>query len=398
VGKGTLIEKLKAEFPQAFGFSVSHTTRAPRPGEEDGVHYNFVDHEQMNKNIEQGLMLEHANVHGNVYGTSCAAVEKVSSAGKVCILDIDVQGCRLCRKANLDGVYVFISPPSMEDLEKRLRGRGTETEDKVLKRLANAKGEIEARDEAGLFDHKVVNDDLEKTYQQLRTIIKGDVDAALKASGASTTDAAVKDITDSTAQCSIKSKPKALVIAGPSGVGKGTLIEKLKAEFPQAFGFSVSHTTRAPRPGEEDGVHYNFVDHEQMNKNIEQGLMLEHANVHGNVYGTSCAAVEKVSSAGKVCILDIDVQGCRLCRKANLDGVYVFISPPSMEDLEKRLRGRGTETEDKVLKRLANAKGEIEARDEAGLFDFKITNDNLEKAYEDLKAIIKDDIDAALSG
>lgn len=174
------------------------------------------------------------------------------------------------------------------------------------------------------------------------------------------------------ATCAVVEKPRALVVAGPSGVGKGTLIAKLKEEFPSAFGFSVSHTTRAPRPGEEDGVHYNFVDHEKMQKNIDEGIMLEHANVHGNIYGTSCAEVEKVAASGKVCILDIDVQGCRSCRKAKLEGVYIFVSPPSMEELEKRLRGRGTETEEKVLKRLANAKGEIDSKGEEGLFDHMV--------------------------
>mmetsp|Transcript_34014 Transcript_34014/g.53007 ORF Transcript_34014/g.53007 Transcript_34014/m.53007 type:complete len:184 (+) Transcript_34014:170-721(+) len=165
---------------------------------------------------------------------------------------------------------------------------------------------------------------------------------------------------------------KALIMAGPSGVGKGTLIEKLKKEFESSFGFSVSHTTRAPRPGEENGVHYHFTDVETVQKEIDEGKFLEHANVHGNIYGTSKAAVQKVGKDGKICILDIDVQGCRACRKANLEGIYVFVEPPSMEELEKRLRGRGTETEEKVLKRLANAKGEIDAKDEDGLFDHKV--------------------------
>jgi guanylate kinase len=168
------------------------------------------------------------------------------------------------------------------------------------------------------------------------------------------------------------SGPKALVIAGPSGVGKGTLINMLKQEFPESFGFSVSHTTRQPRAGEQNDVHYHFVTVETMQADIKAGKFLEHANVHGNFYGTSIAAVERVKKTGQICILDIDVQGCRQCRKVQLPGAYVFVSPPSFEELEKRLRGRGTEDEEKITKRLANAKGEIDARNEPGLFDHQV--------------------------
>ena len=135
---------LKQEFPDSFGFSVSHTTRQPREGEVDGVHYHFVSADKMAADILLHRFLEHAQVHGNFYGTSVAAVEAVKQTGKICILDIDVQGCRQCRKVDLPGHYVFISPPSFEELERRLRGRGTETEDKILKRLKNAKGEVDA--------------------------------------------------------------------------------------------------------------------------------------------------------------------------------------------------------------------------------------------------------------
>ena len=159
--------------------------------------------------------------------------------------------------------------------------------------------------------------------------------------------------------------PKALVVAGPSGVGKGTLIEKLKKEFPAVFGFSVSHTTRGPRPGEEDGVHYHFSTREVMQAEIDAGQFIEYADVHGNFYGTSKASVLKVSNAQKICILDIDVQGCRSVRAAQLPATFCFVSPPSMEQLEARLRGRGTETEEKIVKRLAGAQKEMDARDEA---------------------------------
>jgi len=108
----------------------------------------------------------------------------------------------------------------------------------------------------------------------------------------------------------IEEKPVPIVIAGPSGVGKGTLIEKLLKEHPSKFGFSVSHTTRSPRPGETHGVQYYFTNLIDMQKEIDQGKFVEFANVHGNLYGTSIAAVENVINQNKICILDIDVQGC----------------------------------------------------------------------------------------
>ena len=193
-----------------------------------------------------------------------------------------------------------------------------------------------------------------------------------KRAGASAVDRSALRLGAAQAARSMSSGPSALVIAGPSGVGKGTLIEMLKQEYPEAFGFSVSHTTRQPRGVEQNDVHYHFVTVDEFKADIEAGKFLEYAEVFGNFYGTSSAAVERVKKQHKICILDIDVQGCRLCRKAKLPGTYVFVSPPSFEELEKRLRGRGTETEEKVVKRLAAARGEVEARNEPGLFDHQV--------------------------
>jgi len=189
--------------------------------------------------------------------------------------------------------------------------------------------------------------------------------------------------------------PNAVVIAGPSGVGKGTLIEKLRAEFPKLFGFSVSHTSRAPRPGEEDGVHYNFTTAEKILEDVAAGKFIEHAEVHGRHYGTSIAAVDKVRAEGKICVLDIDVQGCRAARAKNLLAKYLFVAPPSTAALEARLRGRGTEDESAIATRLGNAQKEIDAKDEPGLFDAVIVNDDLETAYSELKNLLGEDIKSA---
>ena len=181
---------------------------------------------------------------------------------------------------------------------------------------------------------------------------------------------------------------KPVVISGPSGVGKGTLISMLMKEFPSMFGFSVSHTTRAPRNMEKDSIHYHFTERSVMEKDIKDGKFLEFASVHGNLYGTSVEAVEVVADAGKRCILDIDVQGARSVRASSLEAIFIFVSPPSMEELEKRLRARGTETEEQILKRLRNAQAEMEQGKSPGIFDHFLYNDNLEECYENLKQLL----------
>ena len=122
---------------------------------------------------------------------------------------------------------------------------------------------------------------------------------------------------------------------------------------------------------------------------IGRGEFIEYARVHSNIYGTSIKAVEAVQAKGKTCLLDIDVQGAELVKKTNLNAKFIFVAPPSFEELERRLRGRGTETEDKIQTRLKNAKGEMDYMDKPGFFDLIIVNDDLEKAYANFKAVCK---------
>jgi len=179
--------------------------------------------------------------------------------------------------------------------------------------------------------------------------------------------------------------PRPVVICGPSGVGKGTLIELLQKQFPNnKFGFSVSHTTRKPREGEENGVHYHFSTVDEMKGEIDEGKFVEYAEVHGNYYGTSIKSVESVQSNNLICLLDIDIQGAQLVKKSTLDAYYLFIAPPSMDELEKRLRGRGTESEEAMLKRLANARGELDYGTEGGNFDAVLVNSDLDRTFEEM--------------
>uniref|UniRef100_A0A3P8RYI4 Guanylate kinase n=1 Tax=Amphiprion percula TaxID=161767 RepID=A0A3P8RYI4_AMPPE len=188
------------------------------------------------------------------------------------------------------------------------------------------------------------------------------------------------------------SGPRPVVLSGPSGAGKSTLMKRLMKDHEGVFGFSVSHTTRNPRPGEEDGKDYHFTTRQVMQEGIDNGEFIETAEFSGNFYGTSKAAIEDVRAKNLICILDVDIQGVRRIKETDLNPIYISIQPPSMEILEKRLRDRQTETEESLQKRLEVARIDMELSKEPGVFDVVIINDDLERAYEELKEILNEEI------
>ncbi len=175
------------------------------------------------------------------------------------------------------------------------------------------------------------------------------------------------------------------VLSAPSGGGKTTILKKVMADLPGLV-FSVSHTTRKPRPGEEDGRDYYFVSRQEFEsiRDRQPSGFLEWAEVHGNLYGTSRAAVEQRLGGGRDVVLDIDVQGAAQIRES-ADPVTVFIAPPSLAELAARLRGRGTEDEHTLALRLENAKQELAFMDR---YDYLVVNDRLAEAVESLRSII----------
>lgn len=178
---------------------------------------------------------------------------------------------------------------------------------------------------------------------------------------------------------------KLLILSAPSGAGKTTLLKRVMADLPGLV-FSISHTTRQPRNGERDGVDYYFVDRLRFEAMREQGAFLEWAEVHGNLYGTSREAVLEQLAAGMDVVLDIDVQGAAQIRDAvELPLASLFITPPSLMELERRLRGRGTDQEETIRLRLQNARQEMAA---ASGYDYLVVNEDLEQAVETLKAIV----------
>ncbi len=181
----------------------------------------------------------------------------------------------------------------------------------------------------------------------------------------------------------MKNKGLLLVVSGPAGAGKGTVVKELIKD--ENIRLSISATTRAPRGTEQDGVEYYFLSREKFEETIAQDGFIEYAKYLENYYGSPKKPVEQWQSEGKDVILEIEVQGCEKVKKSMPDCVSIFIMPPSMEVLEKRLRGRGTESEENILRRLARAGEELPL---AKNYDYVVVNGALESCVEDVRTII----------
>lgn len=182
----------------------------------------------------------------------------------------------------------------------------------------------------------------------------------------------------------MKSDGLLIVISGPSGVGKGTVCTKLLVAETR-LKLSVSDTTRKPREGEKNGINYSFITKEQFLANMRNNAYLEWAEVYGNFYGTPKAAVEENITIGRDTLLEIDAQGAFLVKEKFPDGIFIFIVPPNFEVLEHRLRGRNTDTEETIRKRLHLFKEEIK---QIPMYDYIVVNDDIEDTVKKVKAII----------
>jgi guanylate kinase len=185
----------------------------------------------------------------------------------------------------------------------------------------------------------------------------------------------------------VSSSPQLTVVSGPTAVGKGTVVSRVRAEHPEVF-VSVSATTRPPRPGEQDGYHYMFVSNEEFDELVAGGELLEWAVVHGtNRYGTPKAPLLAALATGREAILEIDLQGARQVRQSWPTARFVFLAPPSWDELVRRLVGRGTETSEERERRLTTARHEMAAEAE---FDVTIVNREVHSAVEELVALMVD--------
>lgn len=185
-----------------------------------------------------------------------------------------------------------------------------------------------------------------------------------------------------------RANPFAIVISGPSGVGKSTFLACIKERYPE-FAFSVSVTTRRPRGSERDGVEYSYISRDEFMRKVERGELVEWAEVHGALYGTPIAELERRLQDGRNVLLELDVQGGRNIKRAFPDALLIFILPPSPEELAKRLRGRGTESEEALRLRLHNAAEEIGY---AVDYDYVVVNEVREEAGEEVLAIVRGEL------
>ena len=183
-------------------------------------------------------------------------------------------------------------------------------------------------------------------------------------------------------------KGKIIVVSAPSGAGKTTLLDHLRAQIPDLL-YSISATTRAPRPGEMNGVHYYFHSREEFSMMIDAGAFAEWQEVHGNYYGTPRKFVEETVAAGRTIVMDIDVYGKKKFDAVFPDSIGIFIAPPSIDELELRLRGRKTESEKALRLRITNARDEMEFARARGKYEFTIVNEDLEQAKKELVDIVR---------
>ena len=175
-----------------------------------------------------------------------------------------------------------------------------------------------------------------------------------------------------------------IVVSGASGTGKGTVCKKILADLP-AVAYSISATTRAPRPDEVDGKEYYFISRDEFKAWIDDGKFLEFAEVYGNYYGTPLNKIEERLKCGEDILLEIDVQGALNVKRKMPEGIYIFLLPPSLEELKRRIEGRGTETPESLKRRLANAVAEIQIGRE---YDYAVVNDSVDNAAAQIKAIL----------
>ena len=184
--------------------------------------------------------------------------------------------------------------------------------------------------------------------------------------------------------CTRPEKTQLTVLSGPSGVGKDAVIEEIRARAPWIW-LSISMTTRKPRPNEIDGTHYHFVDRRTFEQQIRAGQLLEWAEFAGNLYGTPRGAVDAHVAVGDPVLLKIDLQGARQVRAAMPEARLVFLAPPSVEELKRRLQGRGTETPETIQRRMEHADEELAAEPE---FDLTVVNDSIERAAAELVGLL----------
>merc|ERR1719244_1228675 len=315
VGKDTLINRLREIYDESFGAFVSHTTRSPRKGEVDGVHYNFVNHDRFEKEDD---FMEITDYDNNKYGTSFGAVDEVINGGRICIMNIHFTAAQKIERRRPNWArFIFITVSGTEHtLRERLEDRGSESAESIENRLQKAAEEFDfVEQNPDFFDHILSNDGaIDDSVDELAAVL-GSWYPQFESCRLQ--------------QIQYPADQRPTIICGPSGVGKDTLISRLREIYDESFGVSVSHTTRSPRKGEENGVHYHFVNHDCFEK--EEDFM-EITDYNNNKYGTSFDAVDEVMNGGRICIMNIHFTAAQKIERRRPNWArFVFITVSGTE-------------------------------------------------------------------
>ncbi|GIL93290.1 hypothetical protein Vretimale_15687 [Volvox reticuliferus] len=428
VGRGALLRRLVNELPDKFGMTVSHTTRPPREHEVLGTDYFFVEVSGFREEAAAGRLLEHAAVPStrgtHLYGTSFATVREVAATGKLCLMGLDVQGVRSLRSnKRIDGLYVFVAPPSLEELERRQRGRLKEAESTIAKRLTWAASEIErSRPGGSIIDNVVDNvDDADEVYLGVKEAIS--TLSPIIRNRLHGLPAYVLDYADLIAP-NLVEKPflKPVVITGPTTGERRAIMEQLVREFPDVFAYPRHTTTKphheealyrvdAPDPPEQpqweiikskDGedVHVSRPTHTSITQSeftasAQAGTFLEwHTELFkhplvARQWGVTSDAIKEVIRAGRLPLIECETDGAEMLKKRGIDCLTIFLKPPSVQAYEVRLRQHLTETDEEIAARIEMARREIDAATAAGNpFDATIVNSDPQAAYDELTRLI----------
>ena len=389
LGKHALIDKLIEEFPNVFALPPVHTSRALDAEHDDCLHPDrlvSVSRAELARGVEDGKYLAHweskLSVHqeeADLYGILIEDLNRMSTQEKrICLLTLTLNEVKAAKGIeDFDAAYCFVEPPSPEAFEESTRARNKESDERVKERLVGAAAYMEGGENYQYFDEFITNDTIDDCFLQLEEVISR----------------SRPDIVPP-GRFIEKRGPGlggALVVCGPSGVGKSALIDMLKRDFEDRFGFPVSHTTRDPRDGEEEGVDYNYVSRDDFETDVAMGRFLEHSEVGGDLYGTSVAAAEAVSNNGKMCVLGLSVASAKSMRERLLGGqkaLFVYVKPPTIDALRERMLKASSEEEltDEQEARLAQAEEQIaDATENADMFDVTVVNSDLEDAFVQLR-------------